>query len=84
MLLQDVLLQRQQMWFTHDGAPAHFSIQVHECLNGASHNRWIVRGEPYSWQVSALKQIILYISFNILFHFVYSNEQEIRNRVKPS
>ena len=33
-LLEDVpLRQRQQMWFMHDGAPAHFHLSVRLYLN---------------------------------------------------
>lgn len=50
LLLEDVpLLLRHQMWFMHDGAPAHFSILAREYLNGVYENKWIGRGGPQSW-----------------------------------
>lgn len=49
-LLDDIPLnQRQQMWFQHDGAPAHFSIVVREHLHGTFGRRWVGRGGPVSW-----------------------------------
>lgn len=39
---------RRQMWFMHDGAPAHFTGAVREFLNN-SYPRWIGRGGPTAW-----------------------------------
>lgn len=50
ILLDDVPLQlRQNMWFMHDGAPAHFSVNVREHLNDSFQNQWIGRGGPVPW-----------------------------------
>lgn len=50
LLLENIPLQlRQQMWYMHDGAPAHFSILAREHLNRAYPNRWIGRGGPQFW-----------------------------------
>ena len=47
-LLEDVPLgQRQQMWFMHDSAPAHFHLIVRRYLNRWYGERWIGRGEPW-------------------------------------
>jgi hypothetical protein len=49
-LLDDVPLQlRQNMWFMHDGAPAHYSVAVREHLNESFPNQWIGRGGPVPW-----------------------------------
>jgi hypothetical protein len=40
---------RARIWYTHDGAPAHFSRAVRDVLNNAYHVRWIGRGEPTAW-----------------------------------
>lgn len=49
-LLEDVpLLQRQNMYFLHDGAPAHFAIDVRIHLNNHFGQRWIGRGGPHAW-----------------------------------
>lgn len=49
-MLEDVpLLTRAQMWFQHDGAPAHFAAEVRNYLNEYFRNRWIGRGGPVPW-----------------------------------
>jgi hypothetical protein len=37
------------MYFQHDGAPAHFGIDVRNYLNRQFGERWIGRGGPLSW-----------------------------------
>ncbi|KAJ4431746.1 hypothetical protein ANN_20350 [Periplaneta americana] len=50
LLHEDVPLNiRQNMWFMHDGAPAHFSRLVRDTLTGVYHDRWIGRGGPVQW-----------------------------------
>lgn len=49
-LLQDIdLARREGMWFMHDGAPAHFALNVRHFLNDNYQNRWIGRGGPQPW-----------------------------------
>ena len=49
-MLENVPLQvRQRLWFQHDGAPAHFALDVREYLNNVFPNRWIGRGGPVQW-----------------------------------
>lgn len=49
-LLEDIPLDiRQHLWFQHDGAPAHFSVDVQEHLNATFGGRWIGRGGPVAW-----------------------------------
>lgn len=49
-MLEDVpLLIRQNIWYMHDGAPAHYSIQVRNFLNQNFPNRWIGRGSEFAW-----------------------------------
>ena len=49
-LVDDVLLQiRHNMWFIHDGAPAHFSNNVRNHLNRTFPNKWIGCGGPIRW-----------------------------------
>ncbi|GBM44367.1 hypothetical protein AVEN_185669-1 [Araneus ventricosus] len=46
-LLQDVPIAiRNQMWLQHDGATAHFSIDVRNYLNASFGARWIGRVGP--------------------------------------
>ena len=50
MLLEDVPLDiRRDMWFQHDGAPAHFHRNVRAFLNEFYPNRWIGRGGAIRW-----------------------------------
>jgi hypothetical protein len=47
VLLEDVpLAVRRDMWFQHDGAPAHFSSQTQQHLNTQFPDRWLGRGGP--------------------------------------
>lgn len=49
-LLEDVPLQtRRDMWFQHDGCPAHFSLGVRNFLNENYPNCWIGRGSLFPW-----------------------------------
>lgn len=49
-LFDDVPLQtRRNLWFMHDGAPPHFSLDVRHHLNRKFPNRWIGRGGPVQW-----------------------------------
>ncbi|GBN90374.1 hypothetical protein AVEN_197162-1 [Araneus ventricosus] len=40
---------RSSMWFQHDGAPAHYSIDVRLHLNATYGQQWIRRGGPVLW-----------------------------------
>lgn len=49
-LLENVPLHiRQDMWFQHDGAPAHFGNAVRDHLNVTFERRWVGRGGPVHW-----------------------------------
>ena len=49
-MLESVPLQvRQRLWFQHDGAPAHFALDVKDYLNNVFPNRWIGRVGPVQW-----------------------------------
>ncbi|CAH1110323.1 unnamed protein product [Psylliodes chrysocephalus] len=51
-LLEDVPIPlRNQMWFMHDGAPAHFSLIVRNHLNTVYPGRCIGRGGSQKWPV---------------------------------
>jgi len=46
-LLEDVPLEiMRRMWFVHDGAPAHFQLNVRQFLDTEYSERWIGRGAP--------------------------------------
>ncbi|CAL1261701.1 unnamed protein product, partial [Larinioides sclopetarius] len=49
-LLNDVTLHvRGNIWFQHDGAPAHFGLDDRSHLNRSYPHRWIERGGPVLW-----------------------------------
>ena len=49
-LLEDIpLMVRSQMYFQHDGAPAHYSRLVREYLHASFPNRWLGRLGPVAW-----------------------------------
>jgi len=50
VLLENVpLATRLNCWFMHDGAPAHFPINVRNFLNNHFPQKWIGRGGPVAW-----------------------------------
>lgn len=49
-VLEDIpLALRQNMWFLHDGAPPHNSVQVRQYLNEQFPHQWIGRGSEFAW-----------------------------------
>ncbi|GFV47961.1 uncharacterized protein TNCV_1994451 [Trichonephila clavipes] len=44
---------KARMWFQHDGAPPHFSVDVRSALDTAYLGRWIGRGGPVNWPASS-------------------------------
>jgi hypothetical protein len=49
-LLEEIPLEiRRAMWFMHDGAPAHFTLNVRHFLNVSYGPQWIGRGGPTVW-----------------------------------
>ena len=49
-IFDDMPLQtRLDAYFMHDGAPAHYSIEVRNYLNETLDNKWIGRGGPVPW-----------------------------------
>lgn len=50
VLLEDIPLQtRINMWFQHDGCPAHYSNNVRNFLNRQFPDSWIGRGSLFGW-----------------------------------
>lgn len=72
-LLHDVPIAiRNRMWFQHDGAPAHFSIDVRNYLNATFGARWIGRGGPVPWPPRSPDLSSLdYFLWGHLKHLVY-------------
>lgn len=49
-LIDDVpLMIRNNLWFMHDGCPAHFSREVRRFLDNNYNDKWIGRGGPINW-----------------------------------
>lgn len=89
-LLDDIPLRlRQQMWFQHDGAPAHFSVDVREHLHRTFDQRWIGRGGPVSWPARSpdLNPLDFFL-WGYLKSLVYArpvnNIDELRQRVEQA
>lgn len=86
-LLEDVPLDiRANMWFQHDGAPAHFALPVRHYLNEIFPNRWIGRGGPVHWPARSPDLTPLdYFLWGHLKALVYEtpvpNQQELLGRV---
>lgn len=87
-LLEEVPIEtRQQMWFMHDGAPAHFRREVREYLNETYHNKWIGRGGPRAWPPRSpdLNPLDYYLwghLKNMVYSVPISNVQILRQRVE--
>lgn len=86
-LLEDIPLQlRQHLWFMHDGAPAHFSINVRNHLDTVYPNRWIGRGGTEHWPARSPDLNPLdFCIWGFLKSLVYStpveNIDDLRNRI---
>ncbi|GBM81172.1 hypothetical protein AVEN_205875-1 [Araneus ventricosus] len=62
-LLQPVAANMQAcMWFQHDGAPPHFSLDVRSVLDAKFPRRWISRGGPTHWTTRSPDLSSLYFS----------------------
>jgi Transposase. len=89
-LLEDVLLAtRNDMWFMHDGAPAHFSLAARQHLNDTFAQRWIGRGGPQPWPARSPDLNPLdYFFWGHLKSLVYAtpvvDENDLRNRIVNS
>lgn len=88
-LIEDLpLLLRHEMWFMHDGAPPHFSVNVRNYLDQEYPNQWIGRGNncPQNWPPRSpdLNPCDFFL-WGALKDKVYSsrveNRQELWNRI---
>lgn len=90
MLLEDVpLAVRNEMWFMHDGAPAHFSLMARQHLDEAFENRWIGRGGTQFWPARSPDLNPLdFATWGHLKSLVYQtpvqNAEDLRNRIVQS
>lgn len=89
-LLDDVPLEtRRDLWFMHDGAPAHFSHVARDYLNNTFPNRWIGRGGPIAWPPRSPDCTpIDFFLWGYLKQLVYSTPirtlEELRDRIHHS
>ncbi|XP_023312720.1 uncharacterized protein LOC111692828 [Anoplophora glabripennis] len=89
-LLEDLPLDlRRNMFFMHDGAPPHFSLQVRRWLNEHFPNRWIGRGAdaPIHWPPRSPDLNPLdFVVWSLVKEKVYSSEinsiEELQARVE--
>jgi hypothetical protein len=87
-LLEDVALQDRLhfTWFQHDGAPAHFGVQVRDHLNTTFGENWIGRGGPSPWPARSpdLTPLDFYV-WGYMKSLVYStpvaNEMDLIGRI---
>ncbi|XP_050307004.1 uncharacterized protein LOC126743817 [Anthonomus grandis grandis] len=50
ILMEDIALNvRQNMFFQHDGCPAHYALAVRQYLDATFPDRWIERGSLFPW-----------------------------------
>ncbi|KAJ8954921.1 hypothetical protein NQ318_016861 [Aromia moschata] len=68
-LIEDLPLEtRRNMYFMHDGAPAHYSVGVQEHLNNIYSNRWIGRGGHSIWTLDSRSPDITPLDFYLWGH----------------
>lgn len=77
----------QNMWFMHDGAPPHFSLQARAILNQRFPNKWIGRGAATSWPARSpdLNPLDFYLwghLKNIVYSRPVANVEILRQRVE--
>lgn len=90
VLLEDVPLQlRRQAYFMHDGAPAHFGVNVRQYLNATYQDRWIGRGGPQAWpprspDLNPLDFCLWGYLKSLVYTTPITNIIELRNRIVAS
>lgn len=90
LLLEEVPLGlRHQIWFMHDGAPAHFSRLARDFLDTTYPQRWIGRGGAQHWPPRSPELNPLdFFLWGHLKSMVYTtpieNEQMLRERIVAS
>lgn len=87
-LLEDIPLNvRANMWFLHDGCPAHFDRGVTHHLNNTFPERWIGRGGFISWPPRSpdLNPVDFFV-WGYLKAIVYATEvdtiEDLRHRIR--
>lgn len=86
-LLDDVPIQlRRGMFFMHDGAPPHFSVNVRAHLNDFYPERWIGRGGPVAWpprspDLNPLDYFVWGYLKSLVYAVPVQNVEELQQRV---
>lgn len=74
---------RENIIFMHDGAPAHWSIDVRRYLDVAYPNKWIGRGGPMRWPArSPDLNICDYFLWGHIKQIVYRNDVQNRDTTR--
>lgn len=86
-LIEDLpLALRQQMWYQHDGAPAHCAANVRDWLNRRFPARWIGRGGHIPWPARSpdLTPLDFFLWGHvkaIVYETPVNNVEELRERI---
>lgn len=83
-LLDDVpLAYLRDMYYQHDGCPAHYARQVRAYLDGEFGDRWIGRGGPVAWPPRSpdLTPLDFYL-WSEIKRLVYTREHETREDLR--
>lgn len=87
-ILDDLPLNiRHQLHFQHDGAPAHYGVNVRNWLNERFVGRWIGRGGPTPWPPRSpdLNPLDYYLwgrIKDIVYATEVNTEEELRERIR--
>lgn len=90
ILLEDVPLNiRRDMWFQHDGAPAHSAHEVINHLDTTFYQRWIGRGGPILWPARSPDLTKLDFFFwghikNIVYQREPTTPQDMQQRIREA
>lgn len=86
-MLDDVPLSvYRNLFYQHDGAPAHYQVRVREFLDTNFGDRWIGRGGPVPWPARSpdLTPLDFYLwgeVKRIVYATEYSNREELKVRI---
>lgn len=89
-MLEDVpIMYLRDLYYQHDGAPAHYQSQVREFLNNHFQNHWIGRGGPVAWPARSpdLTPLDFYLWGEVkrlVYATEYSNRDELKSRIRAA
>lgn len=80
---------RVNMWFQHDGAPAHSIRLVRNYLNDTFQERWIGRSGPINWPAQSpdLTPLDFFLCGHIKNHVYQTTPatfEDIKRRIRPA